>query len=93
MNTEAEIIGINETEIIGQNNFQKRTIEVVTISRHPQTLLFEFQHDNVVITDSFKPGDKVTITFDIRGSKYTKPGTTKTMFFTNLVAWNLKKIG
>lgn len=90
MEKRIKIISINETEYVGQNQFPKRTIEAETVENYPQTLLFEFHHDNVVIPSSFKEQDELTISFDIRGKKVTKENQ-KPMFFTTLVAWNLKR--
>ena len=90
MEKRIKIISINETEYVGQTQFAKRTVEAETVENYPQTLLFEFHHDNVSIPDAFKVKDELTISFDIRGKKVIKENQ-KPMFFTTLVAWNLKR--
>lgn len=51
---------------------------------------FQLTQDNCDILDSINLGDKLSVSFNIRGRKWEKDG--KTNFFSNLEAWRIEKL-
>ncbi len=70
------------------SGFSKREFVVeVPDGRFPQMIKFECVKDKIAMLDGLKPGDEVTVSFDIRGSEY------KERFYVNLNAWKISKGG
>lgn len=56
--------------------------------RYPQDVPFEFTKDRMNLLDTVKEGDRVTVSFDIRGNESRQqPGR----YFVSLSAWKLVK--
>ena len=71
------------------SGFSKREA-VITSSedRYPQDVLFEFVRDRMGLLDTVNEGDRVTVSFDLRGNESrTQPGR----YFVSLNAWKLVK--
>ncbi len=70
------------------SGFTKREM-VVTVEdgRYEQEILLEFVQDKVSLLESLSPGDKVTVTFDIRGREYNG------RYFNNLQGWKVETPG
>ncbi|MDI9358664.1 MAG: DUF3127 domain-containing protein [Phycisphaerales bacterium] len=52
----------------------------------------QLTQDKTALVDKYKEGEEVTITFNIRGSKWVnKEGITK--YITNLDVWRIEKVG
>lgn len=49
---------------------------------------FQCTQDRVALLDSLNPGDKLRVTFSIRGSKWEKNG--QVSYFNNLDAWRIE---
>ena len=49
---------------------------------------FEFSGDNCQMLSQFKPGDIVTVSFDLQGTKYEKDGQTR--FFTSVRGYKVE---
>lgn len=68
------------------SGFTKREFVVeVEDGKYPQMIKFECVKDKTAILDGLAIGDRITVTFDIRGNEY------KDRFYVNLVAWKLSK--
>jgi hypothetical protein len=78
-----KLIGAAQT--LGAKGFTKREF-VVTVDdgKYPQDIALECVQNNVKLLDVVKPGQAVTVTFDIRGREYNG------RYFTNLQAWRIK---
>ncbi|MCO6498709.1 MAG: DUF3127 domain-containing protein [Chitinophagaceae bacterium] len=48
---------------------------------------FQMTQDRVDILDKFNPGDRIQVSFNIRGSKWEKDG--QVSYFNNLDAWKI----
>ncbi|MBW7839892.1 MAG: DUF3127 domain-containing protein [Chitinophagaceae bacterium] len=48
---------------------------------------FQTTQDRTSLLDAFKPGDRIQVSFNIRGSKWEKEG--KASYFNNLDAWKI----
>jgi hypothetical protein len=76
---------IQAAQTFGAKGFTKREF-VVTVKegKYPQDIALECVQDKVNLLDGLKEGQKVTVTFDIRGREYNG------RYFNNLQAWRIK---
>lgn len=61
---------IGETVSRGAAGFTVRQIVLDSGGKYPQPIPFEFVKDRCALLDGFKPGDVVTIGFNLRGNEY-----------------------
>ncbi len=74
------------------DTFQKREFVLeIEDGAYPQVIKFQLTQANCGKLDGPKEGDKIKVTFNLRGREYTKEG--KTTFFTNLDAWKIDAAG
>ena len=59
--------------------------------QYPQHIKFQLTQDKVGLVESFKMGDEVKVTFDLRGRGFNKNG--QMLYFTNLEAWKIEPAG
>lgn len=68
------------------SGFTKREFVVETTDdRYPQSIKFETVKDRTSMLDSLSKGDKVRVSFDIRGNEF------KGRYYVNLNAWKIGK--
>lgn len=75
------------------DTFRKRefVLEYADNPMYPQYVKFELIQDRVTLVDAYEVGDKIEITFNLRGRQWTSPqGETK--YFNTLDAWRIQKI-
>lgn len=81
-----------EDTVVINDKFQKRYFTVMHWN-HPETteyILFQVINDRCDLLDKFKPGDKVLISFQLKGKPYTgKDGSTRHQ--TTCQAWKIVK--
>jgi len=66
------------------SGFTKREmVVVVEDGKYPQEINIEFVQDKVALLDTLRPGQEVTVTFDIRGREYNG------RYFNNLQGWKI----
>jgi hypothetical protein len=82
-----KVIVLGNTEEVGQNGFTKRVIVVETSEQYPQKLAIDFVKDKTSILDSYKVGDNVSVSINLRGSEYNG------RYFVNLQGWRIEKQG
>jgi hypothetical protein len=94
MSSSYELTGIvhrvGEIQLI-KDTFQKREMIVaVEDGNYTQHVTIELTKEKCAELDNYKPGDQVTVYFNLRGRLYTgKDGIERA--FTNLAAWKLTK--
>ena len=67
------------------SGFMKREFVVTTAhDKYPQDLKFEMVKDKCAALDSFKTGEAVQVSFDIRGNEYNGK------YFVNLSCWKIQ---
>ena len=73
--------------------FKKRdfVVEYVDNPLYPQYVSFQVNQDRCTLIDNFAVGDKVEVTFNLRGREWTNPQGEK-KFFNTLEAWRIQKI-
>ncbi len=75
---------INEVQNF-PSGFMKREFVVTTAhDKYPQDLKFEMVKDKCAALDSFKSGEDVQVSFDIRGNEYNGK------YFVNLSCWKIQ---
>jgi hypothetical protein len=65
------------------SGFKKREFVVTTDGDYPQDIKFEFIKDKVDILDKYSEGQRVDVSFDIRGNEYNGK------YYNNLQAWKV----
>lgn len=80
---------VNTTHVVS-DKFSKREFVLTTNDMYPQDILFQLTQDKCTLLDMFKVGDKVEVSFNLRGREWTNPqGEVK--YFNSLEAWKLFK--
>ena len=80
--SQGKIKVINEEQTFG-SGFTKREFVITVESKYPQDIKFELVKDKCALLDSFKVGQEVTVSFDIRGNEYNGK------YYVNLNAWKI----
>ena len=69
--------------------FSKREFVITTNEQYPQSILLELHGDRVDIIDSFREGQEVECSLNLRGRLWTNPqGEDK--YFNTIVCWQIK---
>lgn len=84
------IVRVLETETRGENNFKTRKVHLKTDEEFPQTIELQFTQGNVTMLDNKKAGDKVKITYDLKGREYMKDGNP--IVFNTMQGWKIEKL-
>ena len=89
MEISGKILEIFDTQQI-KETFKKRdfVIEYAENPTYPEFIKFEIIQDKCVLLDDFKAGDQVSVSFNLKGRKWTDPqGQVK--YFNSLQAWKI----
>lgn len=75
------------------DTFKKRefVVEYVDNPLYPQYVKFEMTQDRCSLIDGVEVGDKLEVTFNLRGREWTNPQGEK-KYFTTLDAWRVQKV-
>ena len=88
---DGDIIAIFDKQQV-TDTFVKREFVVETAEEYPQTIKLEFTQAKCDELDKVKVGDSVSVSFNVRGRKWTnKEG--KDIYFTTLQAWRIQVLG
>ncbi|MFM2375231.1 MAG: hypothetical protein RLZZ165_328, partial [Bacteroidota bacterium] len=81
-----------ETQQIS-DTFKKRdfVVEYVDNPLYPQYVTFQMVQDRVSLIDNFAVGEKIEVTFNLRGREWTNPQGEK-KYFNTLEAWRIQKL-
>ena len=73
-------------------SFKKRdfVIEYVDNPLYPQYVTFQLIQERVNLIDKFNEGDKIEVTFNLRGREWTTPELEK-KYFNTLEAWRINE--
>ncbi len=82
---------VGNIEIVGSNNFMKRTFVVETKENYPQTLEFQLTKDRVDIIEVYATGEEMEVHFNLRGREWTNPQS-EIKVFNTLECWKLVKV-
>ena len=82
---------IGDTQTFGTNGFRKREIVVTTEEQYPQHIMVEFVQDKTDLLDSYKVGQQVKISINLRGREWVNPqGETK--YFNSIQGWRIEAL-
>ena len=89
-----EVLGkiklLGEIKTYGDNGFRKREVVITTQEQYPQHLIIEFIQDRCELLDSFKVGENVKISINLRGREWENPeGEIK--YFNSIHGWRIEK--
>jgi hypothetical protein len=80
---------INETQTFGASGFRKRELVVTTNEQYPQMLLIEFIQDKCDLLNSYKVGQDVKVSINLRGREWINPeGVAK--YFNSIQGWRIE---
>ena len=83
---------IDETKTFGSSGFRKREVVVTTEEQYPQHLMIEFVQDKTDLLNSYREGDSVKVSINLRGREWVNPqGETK--YFNSIQGWRIEKLG
>ncbi len=89
MEVQGKIKVLGDVKTYGDNGFRKRELVVITEEQYPQHLLIEFIQDRCELLDSFKIGDNVKISINLRGREWENPeGEIK--YFNSIHGWRIE---
>ncbi len=72
-------------------SFKKRELVVTTDEQYPQHIMIEFTQDKTDLLNSFKPGDAVKVSINLRGREWINPqGEAK--YFNSIQGWRVEKV-
>jgi len=69
------------------SGFSKREFVLTTEDKYPQDVKFECTKNRIELLDKVREGDRVKVSFNIRGNEY------KGRHFVNLQAWRIEPAG
>ncbi|GGD52332.1 DUF3127 domain-containing protein [Muriicola marianensis] len=91
MEIQGKIKMIDETKTYGSNGFRKRELVVTTEEQYPQHLMIEFVQDKTDLLNSYREGDSVKVSINLRGREWVNPqGETK--YFNSIQGWRIEKL-
>jgi len=85
------IVLIKESEQISEKFVKREFILSDDNDQYPQVISFELHQDKVDIILGCKPGDKVTVGFNLRGREWTD-NVGNVRYFNTLQAWRVDKV-
>jgi hypothetical protein len=92
MEITGSIYKVFDTYVVS-DSFQKRefVIKYEENPEYPELLKLEMIQDKCSLLDDVVEGQPVTVSINLRGREYTKPGATEPMYFNTLQAWKITK--
>ncbi len=91
MELQGRIKHISAIQTFGANGFQKREVVITTEEQYPQFIIFEFTQDKCSLLDTFRIGQLVKISFNVRGREWINPqGEAK--YFNSLQGWRIEDL-
>lgn len=90
MQVEGTIKMIGATQQI-TDNFSKREIVITTNDLYPQDVMFQAVNKICPALDNYLEGDKVVISFNLRGREWTSP-TGEVKYFNTLDLWRIENV-
>ena len=90
-----ELIGkikvINPTKEVN-DSFKKRELVLTTNEQYAQDILIDFIQDKCAVLDSYKVGDNVSVSINVRGKEYTNKNG-EVNYFNQLQGWKIERTG
>ena len=82
-------------EVLGETiqvteKFKKREFVVLVEGTYPEYIKLQLMQDKCDLLNSFKVGDSVNVSFNLKGKPFESKKTGEMMYFTNLDAWRIQ---
>lgn len=91
MELQGKIKLIDETKTYGNNGFRKRELVITTEEQYPQVIMIEFVQDKTDLLNSYKVGQDVKVSINVRGREWVNPqGETK--YFNSIQGWRIENL-
>lgn len=91
MEVQGRIKMVGETQTFGGNGFRKREIVITTEEQYPQHIMVEFVQDKTDLLNSYKEGQQVKVSINLRGREWVNPqGETK--YFNSIQGWRIEAL-
>jgi hypothetical protein len=90
-----EVIGkvklIGDVQTFGTGGFKKRELVVTTDEQYPQMIMIEFVQDKTDLLNSYKVGQDVKVSINLRGREWINPeGVAK--YFNAIQGWRIENL-
>ncbi|WET04616.1 DUF3127 domain-containing protein [Flavobacterium johnsoniae] len=73
-------------------SFKKRELVVTTDEQYPQHILIEFTQDKCDLLSSYKQGEAVKVSINLRGREWVNPQG-ETRYFNSIQGWRIERVG
>ncbi|MEO6175189.1 MAG: DUF3127 domain-containing protein [Flavobacterium circumlabens] len=73
-------------------SFKKRELVVTTDEQYPQHILIEFTQDKCDLLSSYKQGEAVKVSINLRGREWVNPQG-ETRYFNSIQGWRIERAG
>jgi hypothetical protein len=91
MEVTGKIKMLGDAKNVGSGSFLKRELVVTTEEQYPQHILVEFVQDKCDLLNSFKVGEAVKVSINLRGREWVDPqGVTK--YFNAIQGWRVERV-
>lgn len=77
------IVKLIQDEQVISDKFRKREFVITTEDKYPQDILFTLTQNNTDLVDTIKVGEKVEVSFNLRGREW------ESRYFVTLEAWSV----
>lgn len=93
MNNKYEAVGtihaVMKTHEISDTFRKREFVLEIPDGNYSQTVKFQLVQDKTSLLDDFKVGDRVRISFNLKGRAYTRKSDGSTDYFVNLDCWRI----
>ena len=89
MEVSGKIRVINPTQQVSAS-FKKRELVVTTDEQYPQHIMVEFTQDKTDLLDSYRPGEDVKVSINLRGREWVSPQG-ETRYFNTIQGWRIER--
>ena len=72
-------------------SFKKRELVVTTEEQYPQHILIEFTQDKCDLLNSFRQGEDVKVSINLRGREWVNPQG-ETRYFNSIQGWKIERL-
>lgn len=93
LSIEGKFLGASAVRKVGVNQTPARSfwLDITDNPEYPNTPEFQLWGDKVILVDNIEKGTRLSVSFNLKGNKYTKQDGTSAVA-TNLQAWKIEMI-
>lgn len=91
MEIQGTIKHIDQTKTVGSGGFRKRELVITTDEQYPQHLLIEFVQDKTDLLNSYRVGQPVKVSINLRGREWTNPQG-EVRYFNSIQGWRIESL-